>query len=313
MMNMMYVGIDIAKKSFDLNFYNRKKVWHFEYDNENIKKCLELLTKNNTKLVVLEATGGYEQKLVIALQAAELQVAVANPKRVRDFAKAKGILAKTDRIDARVIADYAATLKPLPSQPVSPDSLKLKALITRRHQLIKMKTVEDNHSEHADDKIVANSIKAVIRTIEREIKKVEQQIDDLFDNMPELKRKAEIMQSVKGIGKTTAVMLAVELPELGHCSRSQIAALTGTAPINDDSGTIKKKRITRGGRRSIKARLFMPILSVAYRNAKLNKFYQRLLKKGKTKKAALTAVMRKILVILNALIRKNQMWGVNTA
>lgn len=304
-----YAGIDVAKDSFDLNFYGQKKVWHFDYDQKNIKKCIEQLTQTPVKLVVLEATGGYERELLIALQTAGLPIARINPRWVRDFAKSKGILAKTDTIDAKVIAHYAAVMEPPTSAIVESNTLRLKDLVARRDQLVKMRVTEKNRIDHAGDKTIGRSIREVIKTLDKQIARVEKEIDDLIDNMPELKRKAEIIQSVTGIGKTTTAMLITEMPELGHCNRGQIAALAGTAPMNRDSGKFRGKRMTGGGRHRVRRGLFMAVLVAIRYNEKLRKFYLRLLENGKAKMTAIVAVMRKMLVILNAMVRKNQLWN----
>lgn len=308
-----YIGIDISKHYFDLYDMADGKNMHFQNNTKQIKQCAGELKKLNPKLIVAEATGGYEIPLVIRLQAEELPVAVVNPRRIRDFAKAVGQLAKTDKIDARIIASYAATLGPPRQEAVDANARKLKALIARRQQLTDIKTAEQNRTEHAVDKTIAKSIKAVITTIDREIEKVQKQIKDHIDNQPQLKQKADQLKSIPGIGDTTAFMLVSELPELGRLNRREIAALVGVAPINRDSGTFRGKRMTGGGRKHIRARLFMATLVAVRHNPVIARYYQRLLKKGKAKMTAVIAAMRKLIVIMNTMIKKNEYWNPNYA
>jgi transposase len=304
-------GIDVAKNSFDVNINGQKQVWHFDYTDDQIKQCIERLTQEQVKLTVMEATGGYEMKLAIALQNAGLAISIINPRRIRDFARSMGLLAKTDKIDAKVIAAFAATLEPPKSKSIDPEVCKLKALVARRNQLIGMKVAENNRREHVFDKAIKKSIAAVIRTFEKEIAKIEKELADHINRMPELKQKVDILKSVPGIGEVTASMLVTELPELGQCNKRQIAALVGVAPMNRDSGQFRGKRMTGGGRRQVRTALFMPILVAIRYNPKLRSFYQRLLDAGKTKMVAIVAAMRKLLVIINTMIQKNQRWNQN--
>jgi transposase len=308
-----YVGIDVAKGSFDVNVNGQNKVRHFEYTDDKINECIEQLSKEQVELIVMEATGGYELKLAIKLQSAGLAISIVNPRRIRDFAKSMGLLAKTDKIDAQLIAQFAATLEPPKFAIIDTNACKLKALVARRDQLIGIRTAENNRKEHILDKAIAKSIDAVIRTLEREITKVDKQITDHIDSMPELKQKAEILKSVPGIGDVTASMLVTELPELGQCNKRQIASLVGVAPMNRDSGTFRGKRMTGGGRKQVRTGLFMPTLVAIRYNPKLRAFYNRLLEAGKTKMVAIVATMRKLLIIINTMIRKNQLWNENLA
>ena len=305
------VGIDVAKRFFDVHILNDNKNLHFEYDDEQIKKFIKILKQIKPELVVMEATGGYERKLASQLQAAGFSVAVVNPRRIRDFAKATGKMAKTDKIDAEIIALFGAMLQPPKKDIVDANTLKMKALVARRNQLIGMRTAENNRMEHADDKIIARSIKTVIKAIEKEIEKVDKQISDHIDQMPELKKNAELLKTVPGIGDVTASMLVVELPELGKANKKQIAALVGVAPMNRDSGLFQGKRMTGGGRRNIRARLFMPTLVAIKHNPVIRKFYLKLLDQGKAKMTAVVAAMRKLLVIMNTMIKNNQKWCPN--
>jgi transposase len=303
------VGIDISKKSFDVHILNGNKDLHFEYTDEQIKEFQKILTQIKPELIVMEATGGYERKLASQLQAGGLPVSIVNPRRIRDFAKATGRMAKTDKIDAGIIALFGAMLEPPQKDVIDANALKMKALVSRRDQLIGIRTAENNRMEHADDKVIARSIKAVIKAIEKEIEKVEKQIGDHIDQMPELKRNTELLKSVPGIGDTTASMLVVELPELGKANRKQIAALVGVAPMNRDSGMFQGKRMTGGGRRNVRARLFMPTLVAIRHNPVIRKFYLNLIDQGKAKMTAVVAAMRKLLVILNTMVKNNQKWS----
>jgi len=303
------VGIDISKRVFDVHILKDTKDLHFDYNDEQIKECKKILTQIKPELIVMEATGGYERKLASQLQAAGLPVSIVNPRRIRDFAKATGRMAKTDKIDAGIIALFGAMLEPPQKDVIDANALKMKALVSRRNQLIEIRTAENNRMEHANDNVIARSIKAVIKAIENEIEKVDKQISDHIDQMPELKRNTELLKSVPGIGDTTASMLVVELPELGKANKKQIAALVGLAPMNRDSGMFQGKRMTGGGRRNIRARLFMPTLVAIKHNPVIRKFYLNLIEKGKAKMTAVVAAMRKLLVILNTMIKNNQKWS----
>lgn len=304
-----FVGIDVAKAHVDLYDTVTKNHVQFKNDLVGISECTDYLGTLDPKLVVMENTGGYETSLAVALQSAGLPVAVINPRWARDFGRAVGRLAKTDRIDAMLLANYAATMNP-PQRPLGDRKSRLmKALVARRHQLLQMRTAENNRREHSDNKAIARSIGAVIKTFDRELKKIEEQLRKLISADDELNQKVQTLTSVPGIGETTATMLVTEVPELGQLNRRQIAALIGVAPINRDSGSFRGKRMTGGGRRRVRARLFMPTLVVCHHNPVLKAFYQRLLQRGKSKMTALTAVMRKLITILNLMLKKNEHWN----
>jgi len=306
-----FIGIDVAKGHLD--FYEDVNQRHLRFENNRagIRKCVKQLTALKPELIVLENTGGYELGLAIALTEASLPVAVVNPRQVRDFGRATGRLAKTDRIDAVLLARFAATMNP--PRRALPDSQarRMKALVARRTQLIEMRMAGTNRREHLHDKEIARSIDAVVRTLDREIKKVEQQLEELINNQPELQQKKEALTSVPGIGVTTATMLLVEVPELGQLNRRQIAALIGVAPINRDSGNFRGKRMTGGGRRSVRKRLYMSTVVACHHNPVLKLFYQRLLNNGKAKMTALVAVMRKLITIINSMLAKGEAWKPN--
>lgn len=304
-----FVGIDVAKAHVDL--YDTVTEAHARFQNHaaGIARCTGYLVSLRPRMIVLESTGGYEIDLTTALEAAGLPVVVVNPRRVRDFGRAVGRLAKTDRIDAMLLAHYAATVQP-PRRPIRDRHGRLlKALVARRHQLLQMRTAEYNRREHIRDQTIARSITAVINTLDRELHKVEQQLQALVDASPALSHKRLVLTSVPGIAETTATLLVTEVPELGQLNRRQIAALIGVAPLNRDSGTFRGKRMTGGGRRSVRARLFMPTVVACHHNPVIRAFYQRLLQHGKSKMTALVAAMRKILTILNTMLAKGETWN----
>jgi transposase len=303
-----FIGIDVAKRFFDLYDLAEEKHQQFDHTPAGIKAGVAFVTTRTPSLIVMESTGGYETDLAVALSDAGLPVAVVNPKRIRDFARATGRLAKTDKIDARMIALYAATLQPPPRGVWDQQTRTIQALVARRNQLVDLRTAEHNRREHARDRAVARSIAAVIKTIDRELAKVERELREHITHTPELKRKAEVLTSAPGIGETTALMMLADIPELGRLNRRQIAALVGVAPINRDSGTFRGKRMTGGGRREVRTRLFMPTIVATEHNPAIREFYQRLLAAGKSKMTALIAAMRKLLTILNTMVAKNQMW-----
>jgi len=303
-----YIGIDVAKAHLDV--YDTTTTQHVRFANSRlgIKKCLGHIVSLQPELIVLESTGGYELELAIALTEASLPVATVNPRQVRDFGRATGHLAKTDRIDAMLLARYAEAMNP--SRRALPDSQarRMKALVARRTQLVTMHIAEVNRREHLHDKAIARSINAIVRTLDREIKKIEQQLEKMIRCQPKLQQKKEALTSVPGIGPTTATMLLVEVPELGQLNRRQIAALIGVAPINRDSGNFRGKRMTGGGRRHVRKRLYMSTVVACHHNPVLKSFYQRLLKNGKAKMTALIAAMRKLITIINSMMAKGESW-----
>lgn len=303
-----FIGIDVAKQSFDLYDLAEDQPQHFENTEAGISACLRYLNQRTPALIAMESTGGYETALAVALSEAGLPVAVVNPKRIRDFARATGQLAKTDQIDARMIAGYAATLQPPPQGVWDEQTRTIKALVARRNQLIEMRVAESNRREHISDPAVGRSITAVIKTLAQEITRVERKLRDQITRTPKLQQKADQLTSVPGIGETTALMLIAEMPELGRLNRRQIAALIGVAPINRDSGTFRGKRMTGGGRRDVRSRLFLPTIVATRYNPAIRQFYQHLLASGKTKMTAIVACMRKLITILNAMLAKNQNW-----
>jgi len=303
-----YVGIDVSKRKFDMAILEDSSCHSFEMTTQDIRNCIQLLRKYNVVLVAMEATGGYEHQLFIALANAGFDVAIANPRQVRDFARAVGKLAKTDKIDASVIALMAAALRPKPTALPDENCMKLRALATRRRQLVCMLIAENNRLEHVQEKHVKQTHRKLIATIEKQLVIIDQQMNDMIQASPALCRIGEILQSVPGIGEKSAMHIIADLPELGKASRREIASLVGLAPMNRDSGTMRGKRTTGGGRKIVRTMLFMPTLVATRCNPVIREYYQKLLARGKTKMVALVACMRKLLTILNALVAKNEIW-----
>ncbi len=307
------IGIDISKNTFDVHFLSNGSDHRFDYNPDNIDKAAAMFRSAAPDLIVMEATGGYETDLAAELQSAGLPVAVVNPKRIRNFAKALGQTAKTDRIDARVIAEFGAALQPPAGEAVDETTRKIRALTARKRQLISIRTAEKNRTEHIRDEIIEKSIRTLISATEEQICEIENQIRILITSSSDLKQKAEIIQSFKGIGESTAAGLISGLPEIGTMNRRQIASLTGTAPVNRDSGQFRGKRMTGGGRCEIRTLLYMPTLVAIQHNPDIRNFYNHLINKGKNKMVAVVACMRKILVILNSMVKNNQPWEPKTA
>ena len=259
-------------------------------------------------LVVLEATGGLETFLVGELAGAQLPVVVVNPRQVRDFAKAVGKLAKTDALDAQVLAHFGEATKP-DLRPLPDDSTReLQALLARRRQVVEMVTAEKNRCRTATQRLQPQ-IQEHIRYMEKQLKELEQGLSELLSSSPVWRTKEKLLGSVPGVGPVLTVTLLAGLPELGRLDRREIASLVGVAPFNRDSGTLRGKRTVWGGRSSVRATLYMATLAATRYNSVMRAFYQRLLEAGKPKKVALTACMRKLLTILNAMLKHNLSWN----
>ena len=304
-----FVGIDVAKKSLDVATLPATTRRTFSHDAKGRRELLGNLPQPETCLVVVEATGGYERLLVADLLDAGHLVAVVNPRQVRDFAKALGILAKTDRIDAAVIARFGQQVKPRPLAEVHEKQGELDQLVTRRRQLVVLRTAEKNRFTMAHSKPVKRSLQLVIDTLNKEIKRIEKEILALVESDDQWQGKADILSSVPGVGNVTAATLIAEFPELGQINRQQAAALVGLAPFNRDSGKFKGKRSISGGRRTVRTALYMAALSAKTHNPLIRKFAERLKAEGKLPKVILTACMRKLLVILNTMLKTNTLWN----
>jgi transposase len=311
---MAYVGIDVSKSSLDTSLLG--EVSSFANDETGISALVERLLAVSPKLVVLEATGGLERLLVAALLAAGLPVVVVNPRQVRDFAKASGRLAKTDRMDAQVLAHFAQAIEPM--QRALPDEAAraLADLLARRRQLVGMLTMEKTRLQQARDKGVREDVKAHVAWLEKRLQASEAGLRQAVESSPAWQARRDLLAEVKGVGEVTALTLIALLPELGQIDRKQIAALAGVAPFNRDSGTLRGKRTVWGGRAVVRQVLYMATLTAVRYNPTLKVFYERLRGKGKTAKVALVACMRKLLTMLNAMLRDGKPWqppGVETA
>jgi transposase len=306
-MHSCFVGIDVSKGRLDVALRPEGGEFSVGNDESGFATLIERLSVTRPVLVVLEATGGYQTAAVAALVVARFPVAVVNPRQVRDFAKALGKLAKTDRIDARVLAHFAEAVKPEPREIVDEDTSALEALVTRRRQLVSMITAETNRLQQSAV-VVRASIKTHINWLRHQLAELNRDIDTAVKQSPVWREKEDLLRSVPGVGRVIAATLLVELPELGKLGRKQIAALAGLAPLNRDSGTYHGKRQIWGGRAAVRNVLYMGTLSAVMRNPPLRAHYQRLLNAGKQKKLALTACMRKLLTILNAMLRTHSPW-----
>ncbi len=303
----VFVGIDVAKAELVMAIRPSGERWTATNDEAGIQQLLTRLREDAPALVVLEATGGYERAAVAALATARLPLVVANPRQVRDFARATGQLAKTDQIDADTLALFAERVRPEPRALPDASAEALDALLTRRRQILGMVGAERNRLEHAVP-AVRRGIVQHIRWLERQLRDVDDDLDRTIQVSPVWRAKENLLRSVPGVGPVVSRTLIGDLPELGTMPRKQIAALVGVAPLARDSGTLRGKRLVWGGRAPVRAALYMAALVATRRNPVIREFYQRLLAAGKPKKVALTACMRKLLTILNAMLRANTVW-----
>ncbi len=307
-----FIGIDVSKAQLDVAVYNSATRWQAANTDEGIALLITKLHTFHPTLIVLEATGGFELRLVSELAAAQLPVVVTNPRRVRSFARATGQLAKTDKLDAYVLAHFAAALRPEPRALPTEQEEQLTALLTRRHQIVEMLTIEKNRLQTVRPTMRAD-IEAHIAWLTEKLAVLDADIDHFIQGSPLWHEKATLLQGVPGIGRITASTLLALLPELGTLNRQEIAALVGVAPVNKDSGRTHGKRRIYGGRASVRSVLYMAALSATKHNPTIKKFYDHLVRQGKEKKVALTACMRKLLVIVNAILRTKQAWRTETA
>jgi len=302
-----YVGIDVSKTHLDGEVIPAGEMFHHANTPAGIAKIVTRLATLAPDRIVLEATGGYEAALADALWAAGLPVVVMNPRCIRQFAQSIGALAKTDGIDAHVLAQYAFCIKPTVRPLPSGEQRELQALLSRRHQLVTMRVMEVNRQQQAP-KFLQASHRTLIDGIQAEIKAIDRQIEERIRQNAEWRRKAEWLDEIRGIGFTTAALLVGEMPEIGTLNRGQTAKLAGLAPLNNDSGRHKGERHIWGGRAPVRAGLYMATLSAIQWNPTIKAFYERLLSKGKLKMVALTACMRKLLLICNAVVRQRTPW-----
>jgi len=302
-----WVGIDVSKVQLDIAVGEAGEIWSAKNDEIGVMKTVERLRNLKPSLVVVESTGGLETLVVRELYLAGVPVALVNPSRVREFARSVGLLAKTDKIDARLLAHFARATRPEPTQLPSEEERLLSAMMTRRRQLIDIRTAEKNRLASAHPAMRPN-IEKMLAWIDQEVQELNQKIDQFIDSQPLFKQKDEILRSAVGVGVVTSAIVLADLPELGHLDRKKIAALVGVAPFNQDSGYRRGKRRIKGGRPSVRTVLYMATVSAVKFNPVIKTFYERLLKSGKLKKVALVACMRKLLTILNAMIRDMQPW-----
>ena len=304
-----FIGIDVAKNKVDI-FEQKSQTFKTVGNNkQEINNWIKTLTETEQTIVIMEATGGYESLLVDLLHQHNIALTVVNPRQVRDFAKGVGCDAKTDSIDARVLARFGQVVRPAPQAAQSEDRLKLGALVERRRQLLGLINQEENRWQQTRDPDIRKSIETVLKELKKQLKSIDEQIAASINADQLNARKVEILQSVKGLGPVSVSTLVAELPELGQLNRQQVAKLVGVAPINHDSGQSTGKRKAFGGRSTVRRTLYMATLVGTRFNTQIRTFYQRLVAKGKPKKLVLTAAMRKLLTLLNTLVRTDQLWS----
>jgi len=302
------VGIDVSKGQLDVHLWPDGLDLSIENSDAGIRGLVKRLRKQTVKLIVLESTGRYERRVALALMEAGYEVAVVNPRQPRDFAKANGQLAKTDKIDARILAQFGAVIGPRTSDKPSRNRMLLDELVGRRRQLIQMMVMENNRLEQTLHKPLQRSIRQMIKALNRQLEQVEQQILELIERDDDWRHRFQLLKTAKGVGEATAAVLIAELPELGQLNRQQIAALVGVAPMNCDSGKRNGKRRVIGGRKCVRNMLYMAVMSAKQFNPPIKALADRLTAAGKPFKVVMTACMRKLLVILNIMVRENQPW-----
>jgi transposase len=305
-----WVGIDVAKDTLDVAWTSATGIERHSVANSSggFRSLTDRLPPAAATRVVVEATGGYERALVTALIEAGYRVAVTNPRQVRDFAKALGILAKTDRIDALVLARFGQQVGPRVLEEDPAERAELMQLVARRRQLIELRTMESNRLQQTTARAAQKSIRHMLKLLEKEVHQLEAEIARLLQSDDDWRAKIELLSSVPGVAKVTSATLVAEVPELGHLNRQAIAALIGLAPFNDDSGRHRGIRRIMGGRSAVRHVLYMATLSARRCNPVIHAFAQRLAAQGKKPKVIITACMRKLLVILNTILKNNTPW-----
>lgn len=308
----VFVGVDVAKSTLDVAASDSRETQQFSNNDEGIGQAVRYISGVKPAGIIIEATGNLEMPLAAALQSSCLPVVIINPRQVRDFARATGALAKTDRIDARILALFGARVKPEIRPLPDKKAREMVSLLTRRRQLVEMLTAEHNRLFQAGDDI-RPSIETHIKWLEKALSEINDDLDRRIRLSPSWLEKDNLLKSVPGVGKVVSSSLLIELPELGMLNRRKIAALVGVAPLNRDSGTMRGKRTVWGGRAKLRSVLYMAALVASRHNTIIAAFYQRLLDAGKMKKVALVACMRKLLTILNAMIRTMTIWQPESA
>jgi len=304
-----YVGIDVSKDKLDIARLGEKQTWQVSNTNDGIEQLVKEMLDLQPELIVVEATGGYQRAVVEALFHGGLTLAVVNPARVRQFARASGLLAKTDKLDAFVLAAYGKTMQPRRYEGKTEAEKQLSALLVRRKQLEEMLKAEQNRLRTSALSL-KSSLEQVIACLKEQKKRLDEQIQEFLKQQKSWQEQSEILSSAPGVGPVTTATLLAELPELGKMDRKKIAALVGVAPMNYDSGRKRGYRKTKGGRGNVRSVLYMSTLVATRYNPVIRAQYQQLLKRGKLKKVALTACMRKFLTILNAMARDRQSFRV---
>lgn len=306
----VFVGIDISKKKLDVAVRPLGKTYQFANDDHGIAELVNTLGNPGGPdvLVVIEPTGGYEVALICALVEAKIKVSMVNAARIRHFAKAEGIEAKTDKIDAMVIAQFAETHRPKPRPQPDEETRELDALILRRRQLVDMRAREKTRTQICNKKVLPK-IDFIVEVLSKQIDEIDEDLRTIIEKKADTREKAELLRSVKGVGPVMVTTLLALLPEIGTLNRQKVAALVGVAPFNDDSGGKGKKRRIRGGREAVRSVLYMSTLVATKHNPDIAAFFARLRGKGKDVKLALVACMRKLLTVLNAMIRKREPWN----
>lgn len=302
------VGIDVSKARLDVALLPTGESFVVPNSEEGFDELLGRFEDPRPTLVVLEASGGFERPVAAAIAASGIAVAVVNPRQARDFARATGKLAKTDRLDAKVLAKFAEAVRPEPRALPDEEAEKFSAILARRKQIIQMMSAEKNRLGATTFKAVGRRVEAHLRWLEKELGRTDRGLDEAIEKSPAFKENEALLRSVPGVGPVLCRTLLAELPELGLLSAKEVCALVGVAPLNRDSGTLRGRRTVWGGRARVREALYMGALIATRHNPQIEEFYGRLLAAGKPKKVALVACMRKLLVILNALMRDRTFW-----
>ena len=302
-----YIGIDVSKNSLDLAVHGRHEVRRFANTAAGIAKTVRHAKESSPVLVVIEATGGYEMELAAAMAEDGIPTAIVNPRQVRDYARSTGKLAKTDAIDARILADFGASVHPEPRLLADSQTMELRDILARRGQISEMITAEKNRLQRSRG-LLRDQIREHIVWLQKALSDMDSELKHFIEDSPLWREKDNLLKTVPGIGPVLSSTLVADLPELGTLDRKQIAALVGVAPFNRDSGKMRGKRACWGGRANVRATLYMATLVATRHNPVIQAFYQRLCAAGKAKKAAITACMRKLLTIVNAMIRHHTPW-----
>lgn len=310
-MEEVYIGIDVCKSWLDVHIHPAGVEFRVMNDRPGINELARCLADWSVKLIVVEATGKWHRRVHRRLHEAHYRIAAINPYRSRKLADVFGLLAKTDAIDARVLALFALHVAPHPTTPPTADIAALKELVAARRESMRDVTALKNRLGSIEHRLAGRQLRARLKMTKRHIKALETEIHKLIAASPALVRRADILASIPGIGSVGVMTLIAELEELGACSRTQIAALTGVAPMNWDSGQLRGRRIIKGGRAHVRSVLYMAAVAATRCNPGLKAFYRRLIETGKKPKVALTAVMRKLVILANSLITENRKWSPN--